>query len=543
MKYLFAAALATSLAALCVPAAQAQDANIIVNGQALSKWKVAESDHFMIYGEGDEKQLAKLSGRLEAVHYLLKIATRMKEPADGRIVKVKVFVVDDIADVRRLIGDPQSPAAGYYDAQLAGAISVIPRNSGTSGSFSGELILFHEYAHHFMLQYQPGVYPAWYVEGFAEIIGTSSFEKPGAITFGKAAKHREAEMRGSARYPAAKMVDGRYIEDSRKGNGWNYGNAWALAHYLTFSDERKGQLGAYLNAINAGQSLAEAAKAFGDLNRLSRDLNVYLDGGSVPYKTPALPPEVMKDPDIRTLTVAEAEYIEPQIVMERITSIMSREKYADWSKFQEAQKRPVKKDYDAYFAEENAEREKWLKLLGTSAARLPNDLISWTIKAQAQCMAEDFAGCQTSADRALALQAGNMQAMLRKGEALLGLSKTAPEAERKALAKDARKWLLEANAASPNAHEPLLLYYESFAAEGRKAPQEAIDALSQVVDTIPQISRPRLLLGRELIARGQYALAKKRLTPLAFAPHESVDQAAAKAMIDAIPAEGAGEAS
>ena len=85
----------------------AQDQAITVTGQAQSKWKEAESDHFKIYGIGDEKYLTKLSGRLEAVHYLLKIATRMQEPADGKVLKVKVYVVDDIAHVRQLIGDPQ----------------------------------------------------------------------------------------------------------------------------------------------------------------------------------------------------------------------------------------------------------------------------------------------------------------------------------------------------------------------------------------------------------------------------------------------------
>ena len=310
-RRLLFAALCTSASIMLPNIANAQDANIVVNGQALSKWKLAESDHFKIYGVGDEKYLTKLSGRLEAVHYLLKIATRMQEPADGKVLKVKVYVVDDIADVRQLIGDPQSSAAGYYDPQLAGAISVIPRKTGSDGSFSGELILFHEYTHHFMLQYQAAAYPAWYVEGFAEIVSTASFEKQGMITFGKAAKHREREMRGTNRYPAAKMVDGRYLKEGRNAEGWGYDDAWALAHYLTFSDDRKGQLSAYLNAINAGKPFAEAAEAFGDLNRLSRDVNVYIDGGSVPYKSPALPPEIMKEPDIRTLTVAEAEYIEP----------------------------------------------------------------------------------------------------------------------------------------------------------------------------------------------------------------------------------------
>lgn len=383
-----------------------------------------------------------------------------------------------------------------------------------------------------MLQYQPAAYPGWYVEGFAEIIGTASFEKPGMITFGKAAKHREAEMRYTNRYPAAKMVDGRYLKERRDAENWGYDDAWALAHYLTFSEERKGQLGAYLNAINAGKSFEEAAAAFGDLNRLSRDLNVYIDGGSVPYKTPVLPPEVMKAPDIRTLTVAEAEYIDPTIEMERVTRIWTRDQYDAWVKHQEKKKKPIKKDFDTYFAEESAIRDKWMKALDAKVARLPNDLVSWTVKAHAECMATYYAQCQTSADRALALQPESWEAMLRKGQALLGLTKSAPEAERKTLVKEARKWVLKANAVNPGAHEPLLLYYQSFAAEERKPSDDAIASLEQVVDTIPQIDEPRLMLGRELIARGRLADARKRLKPLAYSPHESMEQAAAMALLE-----------
>lgn len=533
-RCLLFAALCASASAMMPNIAAAEDANIVVNGQALSKWKLAESDHFKIYGIGDDKYLTKLSGRLEAVHYLLKIATRMQEPADGKVLKVKVYVVDDIADVRQLIGDPQSAAAGYYDPQLAGAISVIPRKTGSDGSFSGELILFHEYTHHFMLQYQAAAYPAWYVEGFAEIVATASFEKQGMITFGKAAKHREREMQYTTRYPAAKMVDGRYLKEGRNAEGWGYDDAWALAHYLTFSDDRKGQLAAYLNAINAGKPFAEAAIAFGDLNRLSRDLNVYIDGGSVPYKSPALPPEIMKEPDIRTLTVAEAEYIEPLIEMERVTQISTREEYEEWTKHQEKLGRPVKKDFDTYYAEEIAIRDKWMKQLNARVARLPNELVSWTVKAQAECMAKDFGKCEASADRALALQPDSWEGQLRKGQALLGLAKDDATSDKKTAAKEARKWLLKANTANPAAHEPLLHYYETYSAEGRGAPVEAIESLEYVVDTIPQIDRPRLMLAKELIARGRFGEARKRLKPLAYSPHESPSQRAALSMLEAM---------
>jgi hypothetical protein len=533
-RHMLSAALFASAMIIQPSIAVADDANIVVNGQTMSKWKVAESDHFQIYSTSDDKYLTKLSGRLEAVHYLLKIATRAQEPADGKRLKVKVYAVDDIADVRRLIGNPQSAAAGYYDPQLAGAISVIPRKSGNDGSFSGELILFHEYAHHFMLQYQPAAYPAWYVEGFAEIIGTASFEKPGMITYGKAAKHREAEMRYTNRYPAAKMVDGRYAKEKRSAENWGYDDAWALAHYLTFSEERKGQLGAYLNAINAGQSFAEAAKVFGDLNRLSRDLNVYIDNGTVPYKTPVLPPEVMKAPDIRGVTIAEAEFIDPKIEMERVTRISTKEEYDAWAKLQEKLERPVKKTFDEYYKEEVDNRDKWMKALNAKVARLPNDVISWTVKAQAECMAKDYSSCQTSADRALALQPENWEGMLRKGQALIGLAKAAPEADRKALVKQGRSWVLKANAINSAAHEPLLQYYESFAAEGKQAPEDAIASLAQVVDTIPQIDQTRLTLGKELIARGLFPLARKRLAPLAYSPHESVEQATALALLEGL---------
>ena len=513
----------------------AQQPPIIVNGQALSKWKMAESDHFEIYSNGDEKYLNKLSGRLEAIHYLLKIATNMTEPAGENVVKVKVYAVDDIADVTRLIGDSNSNAAGYYDAQLAGPLSVIPRNSGNDGSFSGELILFHEYAHHFMLQYQAAAYPAWYVEGFAELAGTASFERPGVITYGKAAKHREDELRYTKRYPAAKMVDGRYIDEKPKAGNWGYGDAWALTHYLTFSDKRRGQLGTYLSAINSGQSFADAAKIFGNLNDLTRELNIYIDGGSFVYKTPALPPEVMKAPVIRSLTIAEAEFIDDKITMERLAKISTQEDYEARTKLRAEKKNPLKKDYATYLKDETAARDKWMVSLHNKVTRFAAFPAGHIVKAHAECMAKDYVSCQGSADRALSLQPDNWEATLRKGQAMLGLATQAPEASKKTAFKDARTWLLKANAANPAAHEPLYHYYHSFRDEGRKAPNSAVDSLIYVVDTIPQIDGPRLMLAQEYIARNMYPAARKTLKPLAYSPHASVDQQRAKgllAMID-----------
>lgn len=522
---------AMTLAAL---PSRAQDQAITVTGQAQSKWKEAESDHFKIYSDGDEKSLARLSGRLEAIHYLLKIATNMREPDDANIVKVKVYSVASVADVQRLLGDPSAGAAGYYDPQLAGPISVIPRDAGNSGTFSGELVLFHEYAHHFMLQYQAAAYPAWYVEGFAELISTASFEREGAITYGKPARHREGELRYTRRYPAAKMVDGRYLDESRDAENWDYGDAWAVTHYLTFSEKRKGQLKAYLNAINAGQTYAEAAKIFGDVNDLTREVGIYVDSGSYPYKTPPLPPEVIKAPVIRPISMAEADFIDDRITMERLARISSKEEYEAWVKVLAETKNPVKKDFDTYFGEKTANRDKWMQKLRIKTAAYATDSLAWTVQAHAECMAKDFAACQITSDKALALQPDNWEAMLRKGQALLGLAGTAADADKKIAFKDARTWLLKANAANPPAHEPLYFYHQSFGAEGKRAPEIAVAGLAQVVDTIPQIDAPRLTLGSELMARNRLAEARRTLRPLAYSPHESVEQKRALALLKLI---------
>lgn len=522
---------AMTLAAL---PSRAQDQAITVTGQAQSKWKEAESDHFKIYSDGDEKSLARLSGRLEAIHYLLKIATNMREPDDANIVKVKVYSVASVADVQRLLGDPSAGAAGYYDPQLAGPISVIPRDAGNSGTFSGELVLFHEYAHHFMLQYQAAAYPAWYVEGFAELISTASFERQGAITYGKPARHREGELRYTRRYPAAKMVDGRYLDESRDAENWDYGDAWAVTHYLTFSEKRKGQLKAYLNAINAGQTYAEAAKIFGDVNDLTREVGIYVDSGSYPYKTPPLPPEVIKAPVIRPISMAEADFIDDRITMERLARISSKEEYEAWVKVLAETKNPVKKDFDTYFGEKTASRDKWMQKLRIKTAAYATDSLAWAVQAHAECMAKDFAACQISSDKALALQPDNWEAMLRKGQALLGLAGTAADADKKIAFKDARTWLLKANAANPPAHEPLYFYHQSFGAEGKRAPEIAVAGLAQVVDTIPQIDAPRLTLGSELMARNRFAEARRTLRPLAYSPHESVEQKRALALLKLI---------
>lgn len=498
-------------------------------------WREADTAHFRIFSAGDEKSLLRFSERLEQFHALLKLATGATE-VNRRIVKVRVFLVPSISEVKELAGQPGSDIAGFYSPRDEGALAVVPRVTG-DGIFTGQVVLFHEYAHHYMLQYTPAAYPSWYVEGFAEIAATASFERKGAITFGKAASHRQYELEAANRYPVTSMVDGTYIADRARNRGWSYGDAWLLTHYLTFDDSRRGQLRAYLNAINAGRSHADAAKAFGDLTALQREVNAYLSARNFSYR--AVPIDQVASPkvELRVLGPAEAALINHTIELERRTGLPPKPGEDD-DEDESASKRKhgdkPKADFDTRLAEAKASREKWIAEIEAAANRFSGEIAGWLLLADARCESEQFEACRAAASRALAIEPENGRGLIRRAEAEIALAENLPVEQQPAAIESARTAIVRAMAA--NRDDPLaqLAYYRSFAAAPRGTDDSALLALASAVQLVPQQSGPRLTLAAEWIARGRLREARALLRPLAYAPHQSGASRRAQAMIEEI---------
>lgn len=450
-----------------------------------AEWREAETAHFRIMSSGDEKSLVRFAERLEQFHTLLRMATGANEQ-DRRIVKVRVFLVSSIGDVARLYGDTDAPVAGFYTQREDGALAVVPRSTG-DGDFTNQLVLFHEYAHHYMLQYTPAAYPAWYVEGFAEITATASFERKGAITYGKTANHRFGELEYGTRYPTARMVDGSYIQDWKKGRSWSYGDAWLVTHYLTFGDNRRGQLRAYLNAINAGVSMAEAATVFGDLNALQREVSVYYAGRSFPFKAVPLPENAAGEIKVRVVPPDEAALFDAQIELGRRLRLPSKpdEEAAAADDDDKKKDKKPKKDFETRLAEAKVKRDEWLTKLDSLAARQPGSVHGWRLVADARCEAEQYDLCLAAADRALAVVPEDPRAQVRKGEAMMALAADLPDDQRKARFAEARPLVAKAMNANPDDPVSRLVFYRSFGKEKRAAPVVAVQALREAVQLVP----------------------------------------------------------
>lgn len=483
---------------------------------ALAEWREAETAHFIIYSESSEQEIEKLAERLESYDKLMRMATGIAE--DTEPVKVRIYEVASTHQIERALGLNDSGVAGFYDSNVLGPYAVTPRKTvGNSGTFSTELVLQHEYAHHFMLQYFPAMYPSWYVEGFAELIGSSKMLPDGKIGYGMPATHRGNEI-------AAYWVplDELLLKPPRKVRNLDlYGQGWALTHYFTFDSKRSGQLRQYLAALDAGRSREEAAKIFGDLDALNRDARRYVTNGSFEYKPVKIETARPVIQQMRTLAAAEAALI-PEVIALRDDELSLYRKAGERAREQEL-------------------REANLQRIREKAQRFADYPFALHLLAEAEYVAGNYAQSEAAADRLLAIRPGDIRGMVSKSLNLAQAARSLEGPARAAKAAEARALALKANRADNDEPLALLAYYQSFNLAGEKPPKAALEGLLQVVSMLPRNTAARQLLVDRLAAERKWAEAVAWLQPIANSPHESPRRDAAQEQMQKLLAELARE--
>ncbi|MFL6856572.1 MAG: hypothetical protein ACJ8EB_01545 [Allosphingosinicella sp.] len=286
-------------------ATAAAAAAMLMPAAARAEWREAETAHFQIYSDGSEGQLVQYAQRLEGLDEVLRKATGT--PADLPPAKVRVILFLTVASVRHAYHGHARDVAGFYTVNLEGPIAVSTRGKDKSDDLWGaDVTLFHEYAHHFMLAYLPATYPAWYVEGFAEIAATTAMMPGGKMMYGKAADHRGQSLAYSRWIPIPQLLGATYASFPEDADF--YGESWLLAHYLTFSHERAGQLRRFLGELGNGVGGGKAAAdAFGDLNQLDKEVHAYLLAASFPARAVPVSLPAREAIRIRTLSAAEGD--------------------------------------------------------------------------------------------------------------------------------------------------------------------------------------------------------------------------------------------
>jgi tetratricopeptide (TPR) repeat protein len=478
-------------------------------------WTATETAHFIIYSKSSEQRIEKLATEVESYDKLIRMATGIRD--DTPPVKVRIYEVDDLKAVREAAGaDWYSAIAGFYSANALGPYLITPRETGYFGeNFTPDLVLHHEYAHHMMLQYFPAAYPGWYTEGFAELIGSSKIMKDGRIGYGMPARQRGHDI-------AVGWVPLQELLTSEKPRGLDrYAQGWALTHFFTFDKKRSGEFRQYLAALNAGRSLEDAARVFGNLNDLDREARRYVTSGSFEYRP------------------VKVEIAQPVIKSKRPLSAGEAALIPEVAAFSDYDLANFDKDGDR--KREQDRRERNLEATRKVVAHYPNDPFALYFLAEAEYASANYAESGAAADRLLAIRPNDVHALARKAMTMAILSRNLPQAEKMARLQQARAMAAKANHLDPADALPLLAYYQSFHAAGEKAPKEAVAGLMQVVSTDPADTFPRELLVDELASEGKWANAMAWLAPLANDPHDTPLRESARKKMDWLKSQLAGQ--
>jgi hypothetical protein len=477
---------------------------------AQAKWLRAESPHFVVYSDGGEADLRAYVLQLEGFDWVLRHAHGVKD--DGVSArKLDVYLVGDHGGLERVWPKASSTVRGFYRAGAADIAFFAIRHDkefSISGSKAEEKWtenpVFHEYVHHFMLQYFPFDYPPWLTEGYAEYFGTTSIE--GAhIELGKFAVIRTWSLFHEPWQPMELLLARNPKHTGRSGENF-YPQAWLLTHWMMSDPARQKQLHAYMLAVGRGDDTVKAMQDATGLSpaELAKTLRAYLNG-DLHYT--ALERRAADGPAV-TVTALPASADELLLEAER-------------------GRVPIAK----------ADAAAFLAMIRAKAARFPADRLAEVTLARTEIMFGDRKAGEAILERRLSADPTDVEALELAASARLDEGDADP-ARAKALAQEAQPLIGRAFKLDPNRYQTLWTFARSRKLLDASYPSDnTLEALLAALDYGPQVEDIRLEAARGMMLRKRWRDAGAILAPLLNAPHENAYGEQARAMMKEIQAQ------
>jgi hypothetical protein len=462
---------------------------LCVSTPAAASWLRAESEHFIVYSEGNEASLRRQVLVLEDYDALLRLLTDVRPDATAQ--KLRVYMVRSNGELRQ-VARVGTDVGGFYAASSRGIAAFV--NTNVSSEFTGaNEILFHEYAHHLMMQFHSAAYPPWYVEGFAEYLGTARFVDQ-SVEVGRGSDMRTWFLRRRGEWSPTEWV---LFQHNRVEGARFYAQAWLLTHYLLSDNARRDQLVRYLNALARREEPRAAFRAsFGmDANDMHDQLQRYatqplriirLDRSSV-----ARPPQIA----IAPMPPSADELL----LMHAAMSLGGKPDAGDVARIRRAAR--------------------------------GGDPFARRVLAEAEVFAGDGAAAEQLLTELLAASPNDAELLYLRGMRHIVAARTLEGEERLAQFRLARPWFTRAHRADP-AHVPSLFrYVQTFSADPNFTTDNNTNAMLLALQHAPQVGEIRLAAGSMLLLRGEYAEAERLLQPLASTAHSGPQAVKARALI------------
>ncbi|MGQ0661921.1 tetratricopeptide repeat protein [Sphingosinicella sp.] len=451
---------------------------LIVTAPAAAEWRRAESPNFVLYGEQSESALRQRILLLEDFDRLLRTITNVNAPPSPN--RLHVYILAGPRQLRAIRDIPPG-VIGLYTATAEGIGAFIDGSAEMANQ-----ILLHEYAHHFMRQYSPTAYPAWYAEGFADYFMTVRFAARG-IDVGDVSPGRAASIVSGTWLPMARILSGTPMDLNREQIAQYYAQSWLLTHYFYSTAERQAVLNRYLTEARRSDPVAalETTAGFAP-DRLETELRNYIRGGSIRFRR-----------------VPRGDAAAPPAVTVTALSPGADAVIADAAALR--------------IGVEEANRPALLARLRTAAARFPNDPFVARTLAHAEAVYGDSAAADRPLDTMLAASPNDAELMYLRGRRHLAAAEQGgapPEAMRAA-----RTWFSRAHRADGNHFQTLYRYAQSLRGDDNYVSENTSNILVLAHQLAPQVHEITMNAAWLLLQRGARAQAAALVEPLAGDPH------------------------
>lgn len=458
---------------------------------ARADWVRVEGDRFIVYGDGAVDTVRKYAVKLDTYDRIL----RLYNPAAGTRPprKLEIYLVRGKDDLRRVSPGIDSRVGGFYRAGPMGVFAIAPMRSDALGQ---DDILFHEYAHHFMLENFPAAYPAWFIEGWAEYFAPTDIT-PQGVKVGGYNVNRAYWLFNAAWVPLEDLLAKSPWQIERSKRHLYYSQAWLLTHYMQADRQRADQLNRATRAIAAGEAPVKAFQAATGMDppALTKALRGYRK----------LPVTTFKDlaGQAPELSVSTLEPAAEALLLDRLRL---------------AGVHPGARD-EAYLSE-----------IRRRAARFPGQRFADLVLAQAEFTLGDTAAGEAIVARRLKAKADDVEFLSLAGFGQLFAGEREP-ARRVERFKAARAFFGKAYALDKTDYRNLYAYAFSRTVEPAFPTDNDLNAILEARALAPSVQESSLLAGAALLKRNRREEALKVLAPVANNPHGGPMAARARALM------------
>ncbi len=275
---------------------------------SLQDWRVLESRHFTIIGQGDEKQMRAVGLKLEQFRTAIMPLLPSADPRLSWPTRVIVFPSQsEFARFQPGEHERASGVTGYFLGQEDGFILAL---SAGEKSAPADHVMFHEFTH-VLISGQPFPFPTWLNEGMAEYFSTLDIRDRGAqVLVGRLIADHRRVLRESELIPLAQLLAATQESELYREPGPKrlfYAQSWALVHFLRHRSTDCFR--AFLRSIEAGQSVESSLRrAYGmDLAQLEQAFRLYLEAKQFPTTLEPLRGQMEESAPARIRVASEAE--------------------------------------------------------------------------------------------------------------------------------------------------------------------------------------------------------------------------------------------